>query len=353
MAAPSTSADNPSATLIRLASEVSPLYHVKQRKVISIVKRASADTGCSDRRPRPVNPLRIARNPSGILAALFLVAALGCGRLAHERDTGSGDGSTSVPVATAVAQETTQAGDYLNRALRQRVEELKNVAARQPTDSTNVVARVDVLWPWANAYAMTGRPLPVELPAVVTRVRRQVEHGPELTRATYSLIDTWIRELVIKDEQPDAIGAVALTPAGPLVAGSWHTIEQTYTVGRMPMLPGGGILVAKQFLSDHGALQRDDPQADNYLAIRCSKPDARFVADEVSLRGMHGGRCVAGPQNRTSGGRLSARAAMGTADRCRDLRVHNRAGAGCASHLVRHRHRGARRAESPAGYTGG
>ena len=41
----------------------------------------------------------------------------------------------------------------------------------------------------------------------------------------------------------DAIGALTLSQPGPFIAGDHITIEQTYTVGEMPMVAGGGVMV--------------------------------------------------------------------------------------------------------------
>ena len=99
----------------------------------------------------------------------------------------------------------------------------------------------------------------------------------------------FVRELQIREERPDAIGTLSTNGTGPFPAGSNQTIEQTYTVGEMPMLPGGGVLVGRHFMTNAGSLQTTDPTADNYASIRSSNPDARFVPDSIPLRGMHGG----------------------------------------------------------------
>ena len=43
-----------------------------------------------------------------------------------------------------------------------------------------------------------------------------------------------MRELAIKDADPNAIGPLTVSPSGPLPAGFVATIEQTYTVGTWP-----------------------------------------------------------------------------------------------------------------------
>ena len=51
-------------------------------------------------------------------------------------------------------------GDYLSADLRQRVEALK-LEAPESTDDVAVLSdRLETLWQWANAYSLTGGPIP-------------------------------------------------------------------------------------------------------------------------------------------------------------------------------------------------
>ena len=61
--------------------------------------------------------------------------------------------------------------DYLTPELRRAVDELKADAARTPTTRETATARASVLWSWANASAMAGRSLPVNLPPLMRTVR--------------------------------------------------------------------------------------------------------------------------------------------------------------------------------------
>src|SRR5688572_1939743 len=65
----------------------------------------------------------------------------------------------------------TQPDDYLTADLRREVEALKRDVAREPTTHATIGARTDVLWRWVNAYALTGGPVPVNLPLEVTVIR--------------------------------------------------------------------------------------------------------------------------------------------------------------------------------------
>ena len=81
-----------------------------------------------------------------------------------------------------------------------------------------------------------------------------------------------MREPQIRDEQPAAIGTLSNDAGEPFPAGSYQTMVQTYTVGEMGMAPGGGVALARHFISDHEPFQRDDPQADSYVTLTCSNP---------------------------------------------------------------------------------
>jgi hypothetical protein len=97
-----------------------------------------------------------------------------------------------------------------------------------------------------------------------------------------------VRELQIKEEQPGAIGSVTASETGAWHVREFVTFEQTYTVGKRPMQPGGGVMVATEIVARLDPLQRQDPTAKNYITIRCSNPDAQWEKTSESLLGMHG-----------------------------------------------------------------
>lgn len=177
--------------------------------------------------------------------------------------------------------------DYLSPDLRDKVEKLKTDAAKAPTTKETAMGRASVLWPWANAYAMAGGHLPVNLPPLMRNALSLTPDRPAGLRVLWG-IDAYVRELTLKDEHPRAIGTLSSNIAGPFVAASWQTIEITYTVGEIPVEPGGGILIGRHFMSTHGRLQRDNPEGDNYLSIRSSNPRARFTHTKAPMAGMHG-----------------------------------------------------------------
>lgn len=178
--------------------------------------------------------------------------------------------------------------DYLAPELRAAVEALKaEVAAGTPTTLNNLDARLNVLWPWANALAAQGVNLPVELPRIVSQ-GRQINIRRQYAMAILPPMNGLVRELEIKEEQPGAIGAVTSNTAGPWAVRTPVTFEQTYTVGEMPMQPGGGIMVAWELVARLDPYQRDDPGAKNFISIRCSNAAAQWEETTHQILGMHG-----------------------------------------------------------------
>jgi hypothetical protein len=194
----------------------------------------------------------------------------------------------SLALLTAACGPLPPGQEYLDPELRARVEELKNEVASEPSTPDTVKERARVLWHWANAYSLEGGVIPVELPLVVA-VTLSYEADMPISLDPLVMVDRLVRELELQEECPDCIGTLANDAAAPLEAGSFDTLVQSYAVGSMGMKQGGGIMLAKHFMSNHGEFQRDDPSADNYLTLTCSNPQARFLDDSFPLGGMHGG----------------------------------------------------------------
>ena len=196
--------------------------------------------------------------------------------------------------------EPTASDDYLSPQLRERVEQVKRERAEDPTSADNVYQRVDVLWDWANAFAMTGGPLPVNFALDIAIMRWAEADGSaadvrlvnDVELATVNdyvpYIDSYLRELQIKDEQPNAIGTLHFVSDEPLTVDTYTTVEMVYTVGTMPMAVGGGAIAGRQWLADVNDYQNTDPTAPNYVSARVSRPEARIDAVMVPLVGPHG-----------------------------------------------------------------
>jgi hypothetical protein len=89
-----------------------------------------------------------------------------------------------------------------------------------------------------------------------------------------AFIDRYTREFQLKDEHEQPLGTLQLSQSGPFVAGQWVTIDQTWTVGELPMQPGGGIILT---VSRTARIQGRDPTGDHYVTVHSSNPEARLM----------------------------------------------------------------------------
>ena len=172
--------------------------------------------------------------------------------------------------------------DYLLPDLRDRVEKLKIEAHETSFDVAVLSDRLATLWEWANAYSLTGGPVPGGFPQLASNANRGLRKlpsgGPQIPVSLVSgFIAQYAREFQIKDENPDAIGRLTLSSNGPFRAGEFVTVSEKYQVGDMPMAVGGGIAVGQ---GRGSRLQTSDPEAANFVSVRTSNPDARFEPAE-------------------------------------------------------------------------
>jgi len=185
---------------------------------------------------------------------------------------------------------TSDSGDYLTTELRQRVEALKLEAPENTEDIAVLSDRLDTLWQWANAYSLTGGPIPDAFPQLLANANRSLRGlggGATIPVPRVSeFIRHYTREFQIKDEHPGAVGSLRLEPPGPFRAGDQATIRQIYTVGTLGMAEGGGILVRA---ARRGGIQAEDPAGRNYVTVVTSNPDATLTSGEPwgEWFGMH------------------------------------------------------------------
>ena len=177
----------------------------------------------------------------------------------------------------------TATADYLDEDLRARVEALKVDAAQIPSNRANAQTRAATLMEWVNAYALSGRYVPVNATSAASGVLAYPDRANRIAR-----LDPMIAELRLLDDNLDALGTLA-AETGPFEARSFATIRQTYTVGKKDIEPGGGFVVARQFMTGFGGFQTDDETGDNYISIGSSKPNVRFSRSALPMSGMHGG----------------------------------------------------------------
>ena len=181
--------------------------------------------------------------------------------------------------------------DYLVPELRARVERLKAEIVDDPTSQENFGSRIQLLWDWSNALAMTGVQMNPDLPASVSPPSRLP--GATVPPDRLQRIDMLLAELHLRDEHAqEAFGKLELDVTEPLVAGSWQTIRQTYTVGEIPVEAGGAFLVGRHFQSywfpSGTNFQTEDPAGEGYVSVESSNPEARFVAATMEWHGLHG-----------------------------------------------------------------
>jgi hypothetical protein len=186
-----------------------------------------------------------------------------------------------VAIVCWMAAAPVMAQDYLSPELRAEVEQLKAEVAAAPTTPQTMAERCDVLWQWANAFALAGGVIPNDLPLLVRASRLADDPDSEQLLARYlPFVDHFVRELQLKDEVPWALGWLSLQADDPLAAESWQTVVQTWTVGGVPMAEGGAIYLGRDGFNNHGRPQAKDPEGDNYFTIHSSNPDARFVYEK-------------------------------------------------------------------------
>ena len=195
-------------------------------------------------------------------------------------------------ISLGTAQDASP-GDYLSEHLRAQVGTLKNEAIKRPTVPANLASRLDTLWPWINAYSLTGGPVPVNATLQVATAYRSLEamrlDGTKPTRGVLKAVDDLTYELRVKDERPGALGSVELETDDPVHVGSWATIEQTYTVGKTPLGPGSRVIAARQLQADGGRIQQADARAPHYVSARTSDAAVRLGKTSAPWSGMHGG----------------------------------------------------------------
>jgi hypothetical protein len=225
------------------------------------------------------------------LPALVLVcaAASGCGRASLEPAALAGP---ALPVAAAQPARAGAArgDDYLDAELRREVEALRTAIESRPSTAGNCAERARVVWRWANALALTGRPVSQESVAMLAGVSAAEARGEPCGDRILRDLDGEIRELALRDREPDAFGTARFTPpAEPLRAASYVTVEQTYTVGTRPITTGGALLLGNQIMADQGHIQNRDPAAPAYVSARASNASVAFERTVHPLGGRHGG----------------------------------------------------------------
>ena len=179
--------------------------------------------------------------------------------------------------------------DPLSAELRRQVESFKAEGFEIATTTETLHQRSDLLWRWANAWALAGHQLPVRLPLAVQQVSQTAIPGREAPPALMREIDTYLRQLAIEDQDAGALGSTRFAASDPLITDSWATREQVYEAGSRPPQRGAVFAIAGHFMSDQGPLQNQDAEAEGFVSIRSDRAGADFESVTVPWSGMHSG----------------------------------------------------------------
>ncbi len=185
----------------------------------------------------------------------------------------------STGLVTSHAQEPV-APDYLTPDWRARVENLKQIAGQEAMSPYECELRLETIWRWANAYALTGGTIPPDLPTWVAlhlhTMANPVGDPLQGFRTVTRFVQRVVRELTLKEEYPDQLGTLRLIDPSPRVAGTNTTIELEYTVGQKAIAPGGGIVLFAKWQR----IQSENPAGRGYVRARASRQGAQLVAAE-------------------------------------------------------------------------
>jgi hypothetical protein len=170
--------------------------------------------------------------------------------------------------------------------LKDEIAELKRDAAARPTDASTIAWRARVLADWIDAQSLAGLEVGLDGP----NVRRFATTPPTGQAAGPSrTVDQLIREFQMREDEPQAFGALRAESLGPFEARTYAMLRQIWTVGSRGVKRGGGFWVARHFGANFGQFQTSDPGAEGYVTIATSDTDARFSVESIMASGAHGG----------------------------------------------------------------
>ena len=157
---------------------------------------------------------------------------------------------------------------------------LRSVYSQEPTTRDNAVARALTVRDWANRLTSSGEQLSYGVFADASAI---VRAGDVSGDAQLERLENHVFELDLRASDPSAIGQLRFEDTSDVVAGSWTTVEQTYVVGTRRLEEGARIVLSRQAATDMGVLQAEDPAAANFVSVRSTSPEARFIPEELRL----------------------------------------------------------------------
>jgi hypothetical protein len=213
------------------------------------------------------------------------LAVLGCTTSAQPPAPGAAGGREAKGATATLPSE-----------LQAKVDHLRAEARQTPTDNENVYARADVVWQWANSLALSGLAIPPDLPLTVTLIRWAKSDGGEIEKMPgiamplamhIRRLDRYVKELALIQEG-GKLGELRFAASDPLESRAWTTIEETYTVGDLPIAPGGGFMLGVAGTGQEGRAQHEDPKAPAYVTARASRAGVTFERAIEKWNGVHG-----------------------------------------------------------------
>jgi len=192
--------------------------------------------------------------------------------------------AAAVAICSALAwQARTQQPD-----LRARIDRLIAEAHTTPTNKSNGKERAILVDEWANYLSHQGIVIPQLLLTNVATFKLGIFPMPI---DPYQTLDWNIEELALKEKHPHGLGRIQVRnlDGGPLVVNTYTPLEFVYTVGEVPIHPGGGLRMGKYFGASHGVPQAMDRTKANYVSFHCSNPLVKLRVGTSKIYGVNGG----------------------------------------------------------------
>jgi hypothetical protein len=172
----------------------------------------------------------------------------------------------------------------------QRAAEMQALVIETPESLGALKHRAGLVWSWVNEIAMTPRRIPAEVSSLLARILTlsDNESSPARLALLNDSLKAYVLELSVLEGRPQLLGVLSTSTPGPFNAGSRQHLNQIYTIGAEPMLPGSGLLITQHW--SYGApFQTSDSSKSNYVTVTSSRADVRFRSKGLLRGGIHGG----------------------------------------------------------------
>ncbi len=140
-------------------------------------------------------------------------------------------------------------------------------------------AHIVTFYRWINDRALAGKMVNPQLMLLCAHIALG-EYFDKLPakRAQVYLDALYLSTLTYRttDDHPGVFGELEGRIVGPNLVDTHITIEQTYTVGTLPMAKGAGFIIPNHFRHAANEYQTEHPGAENYVSIISSQTNVRF-----------------------------------------------------------------------------